>query len=104
MSDFYEVMQIEGKGLGCVATKDIKRGTLILREKAQIFDNGEEQGTPGWIKSVLMYILTTAVFIIFLTISIPFRLFKDFSETFTTFRYFFLQSCFIFFFIYQVFQ
>ena len=50
-SDFYEVMQIEGKGLGCVATKDIKRGTLILREKAQIFKYSEF-GNPDWVKSV----------------------------------------------------
>ena len=27
------VTEIEGKGLGCVAQKNIKRGTLILREQ-----------------------------------------------------------------------
>ena len=39
MSEFYQVVEIDGKGLGCVATKDIKRGTLILKEKAQILRN-----------------------------------------------------------------
>ena len=39
MSDLYKVDQIAGKGLGCIATKDIKRGTLILREVAQVSGN-----------------------------------------------------------------
>ena len=34
---YYEVVAIEGKGLGCVATKDIKKNTLILQEIPQIF-------------------------------------------------------------------
>ena len=29
-------MQINRKGLGCIATQDIKRKTLILKEEAQI--------------------------------------------------------------------
>ena len=53
-SEFYQVVKIEGKGFGCVATKDIKRGTLILREKAQIFDKETaEKLTPNGIKSVV---------------------------------------------------
>ena len=36
MSDFYEIVEIEGKGFGCVATQDIPKGTLILAEKPQI--------------------------------------------------------------------
>ena len=32
MTDVYQVVSIEGKGLGIDATKFIKRGTLILKE------------------------------------------------------------------------
>ena len=32
----YKVVQIENKGQGCIALKDIKKGTLILQEKPQI--------------------------------------------------------------------
>ena len=53
MSEFYQVVKIDGKGLGCVATKDIKRGTLILREKAPIVFKQSEMMTKNWAKSVL---------------------------------------------------
>ena len=55
MSEFYQVVKIDGKGFGCVATKDIKRGTLILREKAPIVikEAKSECGTTGWVKSVV---------------------------------------------------
>ena len=37
MSDhLYQVVEIDGKGLGCIATQDIKRGTVILREHPQL--------------------------------------------------------------------
>jgi len=36
MADLFEVKKVEGKGLGCFAIKDIKRGTLILKEAPQI--------------------------------------------------------------------
>ena len=36
MTDLFEVKKVEGKGLGCFAIKDIKRGTLILKEAPQI--------------------------------------------------------------------
>ena len=32
MSDLYEVRKIQGKGYGCFALKDIKKGTVILQE------------------------------------------------------------------------
>ena len=35
----FQVTGIEGKGLGCVAQKDIKRGTLILMEKPCLLQN-----------------------------------------------------------------
>ena len=36
MADLFDVKKVEGKGLGCFATKDIKRGTVILKEAPQI--------------------------------------------------------------------
>ena len=36
MSEYYEVKEIEGKGMGCVALKEIKLGTMILQEKPQL--------------------------------------------------------------------
>ena len=36
MDTLYKVVPIEGKGLGCVTLKDIKIGTVILEEKAQM--------------------------------------------------------------------
>ena len=36
MSELYQVKEIEGKGVGCVATRDIKSGTLILSETPQL--------------------------------------------------------------------
>ena len=35
VENLYEVVKIDGKGLGCVALKDIEIGTLILKEKPQ---------------------------------------------------------------------
>ena len=40
MDKIYKIEQIEGKNLGCVALKDIKKGTLILQEKPQVIING----------------------------------------------------------------
>ena len=37
-SNMYEVKRIEGKGLGCIASKDINKGVLILSESPQIPD------------------------------------------------------------------
>ena len=38
MNSLYKVEYIEGKNLGCIALKDIKRGTLILQEKLVCYD------------------------------------------------------------------
>ena len=43
MENLYEVVRIEGKGLGCRALQDIKTGTLILREKFQCVAHSPEQ-------------------------------------------------------------
>ena len=40
-SSLYKVVEIEGKGLGCVALKDIKIGTLIVKETPQCVANEE---------------------------------------------------------------
>ena len=54
MASVYKVTEIEGKGLGCVATVDIEKGTLILTENPQICGNNEETlGSSKWIKSLL---------------------------------------------------
>ena len=70
MSELYQVKEIEGKGFGCVATRDIKSGTLILSETPQLIfgkdpslkqlylkRHGEVEGkfnfllnSPDWIK------------------------------------------------------
>ena len=36
MQYYFEVVNIKGKDLGCVALKDLKKGTLILKEKPQL--------------------------------------------------------------------
>ena len=33
--EFYRIETIRGKGLGCVAVKDIQKGTIVLEEKPQ---------------------------------------------------------------------
>ena len=60
MAAIYKVVYIEGKGLGCVASTDIKRGSLILNENHQIKSFGEtlnEARQKGqlaeWIKRLL---------------------------------------------------
>ena len=40
MSNIYKLVQIEGKGIGCIALKPIKIGTLILSEKPQVIARG----------------------------------------------------------------
>lgn len=42
MNTLYKVVKIEGKDLGCVAIKDIKKGTLILQETPECFANASE--------------------------------------------------------------
>ena len=48
MSDLYEVRKIEGKGYGCFALKDIKKGTVILQELQKYVAKpaGEEEHIP----------------------------------------------------------
>ena len=54
MSSLFKVTKIEGKGLGCVAISDIKKGSLILSEKPKFCVETEERvGSSMWIKSLL---------------------------------------------------
>ena len=54
MSSLYKVTEIGGKGLGCVANSDIKKGSLILMEKPQLcFENEERIVSSMVIKSLL---------------------------------------------------
>jgi hypothetical protein len=54
MSNLYKVTKIEGKGLGCVAISDIKKGSLILKENPQLYIESEEvKWSSGWIKSLM---------------------------------------------------
>ena len=57
----YEIKQIEGKGLGVVAVKDISKGTLILKETPQMSHmdaltpnlQGSHEALKIWIKRVI---------------------------------------------------
>ena len=53
MSDIYQVVTIAGKDLGCIANKNIKRGTLISQEKPQCTAFGSQTWDSEWIKSVV---------------------------------------------------
>ena len=53
MSDLYQVVKIAGKDLGCIANKNIKRGTLISQEKPQCTAFGSQTWDSEWIKSVV---------------------------------------------------
>ena len=54
MSSLYKVTEIEGKGLGCVAISDIKKGSMILKENPQLYVESEEiKWSSGWIKSLM---------------------------------------------------
>jgi hypothetical protein len=44
MTQLFEIQTIEGKGVGFVATKDIKRGTVIFSESPQLDLALEEKG------------------------------------------------------------
>ena len=54
MSGVYRVTEIEGKGLVCIATTDIEKGSLILSENPQMPANAESEtmGSSKWIKSL----------------------------------------------------
>ena len=46
LESVYNVEEVAGKGMGCVATRDIKKGSLVLREKPALFI--EKQDPKSW--------------------------------------------------------
>jgi len=46
ISEFYKVVEIEGKGMGCIATKKIKPGTIILTQKRDVYAKGLQDMNP----------------------------------------------------------
>ena len=50
MSDICEIKEIDGKGFGCFATKDIKRGTVVLIETPQLALESEINNEAGEIE------------------------------------------------------
>ena len=50
MSSVFKIIEIEGKGNKCIATKDIKKGALILYENPQMpaSADAEPMGSPKW--------------------------------------------------------
>ena len=55
MSNMFKVIEVEGKGLRCIATTEIEKGSVILNENPQIPANAEaeQMGSSKWIKSLL---------------------------------------------------
>ena len=45
--DVYDIREISRKGVGCIASQDIEKGTVILREKPQFAVKG---GRSEWMK------------------------------------------------------
>ena len=41
MSQFFEIVEIDGKGQGVIAKKNIKKGATILQEQPQLSTYGE---------------------------------------------------------------
>ena len=57
-NQLYEVVEVEGKNLGCVALKDVKKGTLILKEKPQFsYIEGASESDKIWTKELFMRLL-----------------------------------------------
>jgi hypothetical protein len=62
MDSLYQIAKIhQGKGLGCVALNDIKKGTLILREKPQCFANQTDNSNRK-VQSLSIHFLLSVIF------------------------------------------
>ena len=55
MAELYQVLPVEGKGLGIVASKSIKRGSLILKEQPQMPPVSLELDLKGRFKQVVSF-------------------------------------------------
>ena len=64
MTQLFEIKEVEGKGLGWVATKNIKRGTVIFTEKPQLALNccSEKQMESGNRVQVILFEIDCAIF------------------------------------------
>jgi len=56
--ELYSLTEIEGKGLGCIARKKIKKGTLVLREKPSLVIPEHEDVDNDWVKTVIEAYMT----------------------------------------------
>ena len=56
-NQIYEVVEVEGKNLGCVALKDVKKGTLIIKEKPQFSDIEASESDKIWSGELFMRLL-----------------------------------------------
>ena len=84
MSSLYKVTKIEGKGLGCVANSDIKKGSLILIVNPQLcIETEETEGSSIWIKSLLksFYQMWKADQLEFMTLYNKFNNFQNFQNS-----------------------
>ena len=84
MSSLYKVTKIEGKGLGCVAISDIKKGSLISIFNPQLCVETEEtEGSSMWIKSLLksFYQMSKADQHEFMTLYNRFNNFQNFQNS-----------------------
>ena len=84
MSSLYKVTKIEGKGLGCVAISDIKKGSLILTVNPKLYVETEEtEGSSIWIKSLLksFYQMSKADQHEFMTLYNKFNNFQNFQDS-----------------------
>lgn len=55
-NELFEIKRVPACGLGWVATQDIAKGTLLLKEKQFIFDSGQDGGVisqSAWIDKYL---------------------------------------------------
>ena len=55
MSELYKILEVTGKGLGAIATKDIKKGTLILKENRQLVakSNVPNTSTDEYVRNII---------------------------------------------------
>jgi len=82
MSSLYKVTEIEGKGLGCVAISDIKKGSLILMENPKLCVERPEE-ISMWIQRLLksFYGMSKADQLEYMTLHNSFNDFQNFQNS-----------------------
>ena len=66
MEGIYRVVNIEGKGSGCIALQDLKKGTLVLDEKPQCIAKKHPDGSRD-LKSVIQSFQISKLSVVLLT-------------------------------------